>query len=287
MKKGIIAAPGEFSGKGSEFRFGRMLAPEQLRYFLLYWDRVVIPSNNIVHLAVPEEEELLSTGVFTRPSVPFSGVFNGETMAKAQLDAQALVAKDLIENDRSVDWVLHQLGNEIVLPDELALERQLVRVEIANCLPVPPGSTHIPDILEFKERRKDELELLHRSIDQLYFEILRSPDPSLQSKQALSDFQKSIVALNAVSQERWGVSTSYSLSAELNLSGKDLLAGAAAAAAFGFFLHPMVIPVAGVIGAVASAVNIRASWAKTFEPSKEKSVLGYLVSARDEGVLRG
>ncbi len=101
MEKGIIAAPARVSGNGAEFRTERGLTQEDLRYFLLYWDKVVIPTNNIIHLAVPEENELLSTGIVTRPRVPFSGTFNGELVARAQLIAQTSIAKDLIENDRN------------------------------------------------------------------------------------------------------------------------------------------------------------------------------------------
>ena len=61
MEKGIIAAPARVSGNGAQFRSEGRLTPEELRYFLMYWDKVVIPTTNLVHLAVPEEEELLTT----------------------------------------------------------------------------------------------------------------------------------------------------------------------------------------------------------------------------------
>lgn len=285
MEKGIIAAPARVSGNGAQFRSEGGVTPEELRYFLLYWDKVVIPTTNLVHLAVPQEDELLTTGVVTRPRVPFSGAFNGELMARAQLLAQTAVARDLIKNDRSVDWALHQIGSEIIVPDNESIEKQLIRVDLVNSLPVPNGDVPFPDVLEFKERRKDELIQLHQAIDDLYLEILSSPDPSLKTKQAVSQFRKSIEALDNVTKEKWKRTGKFDISAELNINGKDVAAGVAAGAVFDFFTSLYTVPIGTIVGAVATTIKIKASSTKTFEPSKEKQVLGYLASAHKENIL--
>lgn len=285
MEKGIIAAPARVSGNGAQFRSEEGLTPEELRYFLLYWDKVVIPTTNLVHLAVPQEDELLSTGVVTRPRVPFSGTFNGELVARAQLLAQTTVARDLIKNDRGVDWVLHQIGSEIIIPDEESIEKQLIRVDLVNSLPVPNGDVPIPDILDFKERRKDELLQLHQAIDDLYLEILSSPDQSLKTKQSVSQFRKSIETLNNVTREKWEITDKFDISAELNINGKDVAAGVAAGAVFDFFTNLYIVPIGTIVGAVATTIKVKASSTKTFEPSKEKRVLGYLASAHKENIL--
>jgi hypothetical protein len=285
MKKGIIAAPARVSGNGARFRSEGGLTPEELRYFLLYWDKVVIPTTNLVHLAVPQEDELLTTGVVTRPRVPFSGTFNGELMARAQLLAQTAVARDLIKNDRNVDWALHQIGSEIIVPDNESIEKQLIRVDLVNSLPVPNGDVPFTNILDFKERRKDELIQLHAAIDDLYLEILSSPDPSLKTKQAVSQFRKSIEALNNVTKEKWRTTGKFDISAELNINGKDVATGVAAGAVFDFFTSLYTVPIGTIVGAIATTIKIKASSTKTFEPSKEKQVLGYVASAHKENIL--
>lgn len=285
MQKGIISAPARVYGNGAEFRSEGGLAIHDLRYFLLYWDKVVIPTTNLVHLAIPEEEELLSTGVVTRPRVPFSGTFNGELIAKAQVLAQTAVARDLIVNDKKTDWVLHQIGDEFIIPDNETIEKQSIRVELINALPVPFGKVAIPDILEFKERRKDEFNQLHQSIDDLYFEILSSPDPSLKTKSTVSQFNQSIIELDKVATERWKNTGKFDISAELNLSGKDVMSGAAAGAAFDFFTTLYTLPIGTVVGAVASTLKIKAKSTKSFEPSREKKILSYLAKAHDENIL--
>lgn len=285
MEKGIIAAPARVSGNGAQFRSEGGLTPEELRYFLMYWDKVVIPTTNLIHLAVPQEEELLTTGVVTRPRVPFSGAFNGELMARAQLLAQTAVAKDLIKNDRTVDWALHQIGAEIIVPDNESIEKQLIRVDLVNSLPVPNGDVPFPDILEFKERRKDEFTQLHSAIDDLYLEILSSPDPHLKSKQAISQFKESIEILDKVTKEKWKSTGKFDISAELNLNGKDVATGIAAGSVFDFFTSLHTIPIGAIFGAIVTTVKVKASYTKTFEPSREKQVLGYIASAHKENIL--
>jgi hypothetical protein len=286
MQRGIISAPARVHGTGTAFRSEGRLSIDDIRYFLLYWDKVVIPTTNLVHLAVPEEEEILRTGLVTRPRVPFGGTFNGELIAKAQILAQTAVARDLILNDRQTDWVLHQIGDEFIIPEKETIEKQSIRVQLINALPVPFGDIAIPDILEFKERRTDELLQLHQSIDELYFEILLSPDPSLKTKVAVSQLSNSIIEVNRVATERWKNTKKFDISAELNLSGKDVVAGVAAGAAFDFFANLYTLPIGAIVGAIASTLKITAKATKSFEPSKEKQVLSYLAKAHQEGILR-
>ena len=285
MEKGIIAAPARVFGNGTQFRFDRVLTREDLRYLLLYWDKVVIPTTNLVHVGLPEEEELLATGVFTRPRVAFSGSFDGEAIAKAQALAQTQIARDLVAKDSSTDWVIHQLGDGIILPDTETIQRQLIRVNLVQALPVPNADATVADILDFKFRRRDEFLQLHEVIDELYIEVLRSPDQSLSGKQAVSRFTASIASLDKVSSERWKSTSKFDLTAELNIKGTSIVAGAASGAAFDFFTSLYTIPVGTLVGAFASLIKVKAVSAKTFEPAKNRQVLGYLANARQEGLL--
>ena len=86
--------------------------------------------------------------------------------------------------------MLHQIGDEIIIPNNVSVEKQTIRVDLKNSLPVPDETVAIPDILEFKERRKDELLQLHQTIDKFYLEVLSSPDPSLTSKAVVNELNR-------------------------------------------------------------------------------------------------
>jgi len=285
MDKGIIAAPARVHGNGASFRSEGGLTSQELRYFLMYWDKVVIPTTSLVHLRLPEEDEFLATGVISRPRVPFSGTFNGELMAQAQVLAQTAVARGLIENDKSTDWVLHQIGDEIIIPNSESIQQQTIRVALNNSLPVPDESVFIPDILEFKERRSDELLQLHQTLDHFYLEVLASPDPSLTSKATVSELSQSIANLNTVANEKWKTTSKFDIAAELNINGKDIISTAAAGAVFDFYTNLFTVPIGTVVGAAASVIKIKCKTSKSFEPSKEKNVLSYLAKAHEEHLL--
>jgi hypothetical protein len=286
MNKGIIAAPARVLGNGSNFSTQNRLTAQEIRYFLLYWDKIVIPTTNLVHLAIPEEDELLSSGIIERPRVQFSGNFNGELIAKAQVFAQTSIAKDLIANDKITDWALHQIGNEIIIPDEETVKKQTIRVDLNNALPVPDSNVPLIDILEFKERRKDELFELHQTIDNFYLDILSSPDTNLKTKISINELTKAINNLNTVSAEKWKNTKKFDIAAELNLNGKDVTSGAAAGAAFDFFTNLYTLPIGTVVGACASLIKIKLKTTKSFEASKDKQVLSYLAKAHDENLLQ-
>ncbi len=286
MEKGIIAAPAKVSGSGTLFRIERGLSPQELRYFLLYWDKVVIPTTNIMHLALPDEDEMISTGIISRPRVTFSGSFNGETIAAAQILAQTTIAKQLIENDKNIDWVLHQIGNEIILPSNEVIKQQAIRIDLVNMLPAPDESVAIPDILEFKERRSDELKQLHQVLDNFYLEILASPDPSLQTKAVVSNLTNAILDVQKSASERWKIARKIDISAEINLNVKDILSAAAVGAIFDFYNNLFTIPIGIVVGIAASLIKVRAKVCSTFKPSKEKQVFSYISQAHRENLLK-
>lgn len=286
MDRGVIAAPCIIRALDKGFIMERVITIEELRFYILYWDKIVIPDNNLISIGVPKENELLACGAISRPIVNYQGSYQDDQVANAILSCQSVVAKELVQ-DKDVDWVLHQIGGSLAILDEFAHEQNSVRVSLANALPVPSGDIQFQDILEFKRRRADELAELHSSLDELYFEILDSPDQDLMAKAVVSRLQKAIQNIDNVSNEKFEVTKKYDLSAELNLSGNDVIKGAGAGALFDFYSNGLTIPIATIAGAIIPLIKISAKVNVTFEPAKENQKLAYLTSASKEGILEG
>ncbi|WP_201573162.1 DUF6236 family protein, partial [Psychrobacter nivimaris] len=213
MNRGIIAAPAIINRLPEGFQIERNLNIDELRYYALYWDEVVIPANNAVYIGIPQEEEFISAGAIKRPLVQLSGLIDTDAM----LSCQSKVAKDLVKENKGTDWVIQQFGEKCLLLEDYSEERNTLRIDLAACLPVPTGEVNIHDILEFKEKRKNEFIALHEYLDEFYEQALSSPDQSLASKKALSKLAKSINDLDKVTHERFQKSNKHDLSAELNL----------------------------------------------------------------------
>ncbi len=286
MERGVVATPGIIHVRGSGFTLERSLSPQELRYYALYWDKVVIPASNLVYIGIPEENTLIETGVVSRPRVQFRGSFSGAEVGNSFAIAQAEVGKKLIAEEPSVDWVLHQFGSSLAIPNQFSCELRTVRFELVNLLPVPSGDVPMPDVLEFKERRRDEFANLHKCLDEAYLEALRSPDPRLGSRIAVGNLREAIASLDAVSTESWKRTTKYDFSAELNIELARIAQGAAAGAAFDFFLIAMTIPVGTIAGAIVSAFKLSAKASSTFEPAQGRLKLSYLSHARNEHILK-
>lgn len=284
MDRGVIASPGIITPLDQGFRMERSISPEELRYYVMYWDKVVIPGNNLVYIGVPEEEDLISCGAIERPRVGFQGSYQGDQITYAILSCQSIVASHLV-HDKSADWVIHQIGKTGVYPEQFNQQRNIIRVDLANVLPVPNAETPINEVLEFKERRSSELKELHDALDEFYEQILSAPDPDLASKKAVSRLQESILTLDKVSNEKFERSRRFDFSAELNLSGKDISVGASSGAIIDFLATGFTIPVATIVGAIASTIKIKSRATSTFQPASENTKLAYLSYASQEGVI--
>ncbi len=284
MDRGIIAAPGIIIPLDQGFRMERSISAEEIRYYVMYWDKIVIPGNNLIYITIPEEEQLLAEGAISRPRVVYQGSFSGDQITAAMLYCQSLVAEKLLP-ERSTDWVVHQIGNEAAFPSGLSGERNVIRVALAGALPVPEAETPIADILEYKERRRDELHDLHDALDEMYLSILSTPDHDLATKKTVARLKESISNLESASSERFQKSRKYDLEVQLNLSGKDIAAGASAGALIDFFSNGFTIPLATIAGAALSALKIGIKAVQTFNPAADKQKLAYLCRAAQEHLI--
>lgn len=284
MKRGIIAAPGIITPLPNGFRMERSLSVEELNYYILYWDNVVIPGNNLIYVGVPGEEELIACGAITRPRVAFQGMFQGTQVANAVLACQGIVARELLK-DRGVDWVIHQIGARLSIPSDDLERRNILRITLSDALPVPAAGVPVVDILEFKERRRDELGELHLALDAIYEDILKASDTDLASRKAFGDLKKAIEALDAVAREKLRSDRKYNLSVQLGFDGAAAAPAIAAGALFDALTTGFTIPIGTIGSTLLSTLKITSAADYTFGPAHDMKKLSYLSNASDEGLL--
>ncbi|MDN3518156.1 DUF6236 family protein [Aquisalimonas lutea] len=284
MERGVIAPPAIIHPIPQGLKMERGISSQELRYYVMYWDRVVIPNNNLIGFGIPEEDELIQSGAVERPRVNFIGAYGGDQLTEAVLSCQTEVAEELLK-DKTKDWVIHQFSSECALLDKVIKEQETIRVDLANVLPVPDANVPINEVLEFKERRKDELGALHQELDALYKEALQAPDTDLETRKVVSDLSQRIRDLDRVSNERFPGNRKFDLAVELNVNGMNITKGVAYGSAIDFFATAYTIPIATVVGGLASTITVTARATKTFEPAKENDKLAYLGSAMNAGLL--
>lgn len=281
MKRGVVAAPAVISRAPRGFTVERTLSGAELRFYLLYWDHIAIPANNLVYIGVPEEQELLSSGAITRPRVQYSGRYEGDQVASAVLGSQNIVAAEL-NRDLEIDWVMHQFGGDVLAVPSISEGSTVLRIALASVLPVPAADTPIGQVLEFRERRRSDFIALHDNLDALYFDILDSPDRPLASRKQISALRAQIAGLLS---DRVGISQwrSFDLSVEFKLKSKDLIAGITVGAGIAA-LAGLTVPVVAGIGALASLVELKLTKVRSLGGGP-KDKLAYLSAAKGERIL--
>ncbi|MBP1034015.1 hypothetical protein J8631_00410 [Serratia fonticola] len=218
MKRGVVCSSRELIKTVGGFSVGKSLSPIDVNYFTLYWDKLVVPTNDAIHFPIANEKELVRCGVLERPVFKVDSVTSSD-YPSLFAGTQLQMIDILREEDRSSIWSAHFMGNEIHLPPDESIQKLAIQLDLTGLLPVPTQDTPLHEILEFKERRAAELIALHECLDASYLEILSSGDIDLQRSKTISKLKESIADINKLNREGWRtpITASLSVSTEFDL----------------------------------------------------------------------
>ncbi|CVI58732.1 hypothetical protein AGR7A_Lc120231 [Agrobacterium deltaense NCPPB 1641] len=150
-----------------------------------------------------------------------------------------------------------------------------LRFELVNALPVPDKEVPIEEILEFRERRKDECDALLAYIDECYLSVTAAPDKPLAQHIAFEKIARGVREQLEVTIEAGFAHRLYSLTADFNL----FAAGVAATGSFAFGASMSTIVGNTILaGASVSVSNILGA----VNPKKSFSPFRYLTSYGNE-----
>jgi len=296
MKRGVIASPVEFEYHFSGVGMSTSLSHEMLRYYLLYWDELVIPDNNLVSVGGAHLEELAALDFVYKPFVRHTGEFRDHEFADAILQGQFDLAS-LLHKDPNVDWVLHQSNSErLAAPNSNKAKQNLLKIKLTDLLPVPAEDVPFNDLVEFRHRRVDEFKHLHELLDDLYLQVLSSPDQALSEKKALTELTSLIDDLDKVTKERFGFLNKLSIEPSYNFKVKDIANYpliTSAADAFMTYLengafdntNTLTATTLGLAIGVVSNIGISIKPDNKVEGINNKPRLSYLAQASKAGLI--
>jgi len=242
-KKGIVLSPPFTPLPTGGIRCGGDPSPLELRKYLLYWDEIDYPSNNLIHISSPDINYLEKTEALKRTNVVFQGAVNtgkGEFFVAAQEAA-------LGENQKKEpgSWTIAQVSGApfYTLPQAGIT----VDFELYGMLPVPSGDTPLADILEFKEKRNDELVVFRNYLDDIYQKIMSSADIPRAKNTELTRLEMAINDLNRVLGESGMRRVVTSLRNTINADFSGIVGAALGAAGVASLIHmsPLLSGMAG------------------------------------------
>jgi hypothetical protein len=275
MKRGIVTAPGILNQINNGFKMERGLSLNELKYYTLYFDELVIPDNNMISIGVTNQEELIKLGILKRPRYKAASLHSND-----YIKFQSIIVMDELEklqsNDTSTIWTYHQMeGASLIIPDEFKEKKKTLQIELINQLPVPNENVSFEELLKFKEKRNDEFKKLHNTMDSLYSEILKSPDYEITKKKIFYELNQDIINIKKVSKEKWHTTFDFSMNYEFSL--KDLVLNSGKGILFDKMMG--TFPLGTVTGALASAIDIKAISSMTVKNQNQNNQLSYLTHA--------
>lgn len=254
MERGIVISPDfHFLPNGSTY-FEAASDPDELRKYLLYWDKIDVPLTTMVLFESSDFDFLSDAGVLTRTPFSTSDVRLMQVRDSHKMTLPKEAGVEILLGHEHVfhemckkepgAWSKAQMSTALLSKNEVS--REAVEFELYNAIPVPNSVTPLNDILEFKESHRDELIAFRTYLDELYQKIISSADIPRAKITELQRLETAIKDVNRVLNEskiRVALRSMKSV-----ISGVDGVVGVAAGVASAPF-----IPFSPLIAGVAAA----------------------------------
>lgn len=276
--RGIIISPVKIIGKNSMQASGA-IDPIKLRQYLLYWDKIDFPQNNLIGFGEsPEIEYLKKEGIMQQTNVRVTG--NGE-LTELYLKAQLKVL-EINNGSEKGRWTLGQENIELVLPKGESVMEKGIELDLYNSLPIPTEDTSLEDVLMFKDKRKDELLEFRSLMDNFYLELLKSGDSERAVIAYIDRIQNKVGDIDRVMNESMFNRIRGNVKVRFDL--KDAMQNTFIGLAGG---HKLGFPTtAAFLGFGSSFINIEAEmFLKPKNLSSELKDYAYLYYASDESII--
>lgn len=216
----------------------------------------------------PDLEYLKRCGILEQTMVQFFG--SGEA-ATIFVEGQKH-ALNLHNQKEPGAWSILQRKPKSIAPLRSGLNAATIEVELYEALPVPSGDVAIDDILEFKERRSDELISLRNHLDDVYQKIISSEDIDRARLTEISKLSKSLNDLHKAYDESISSKILSSVSVEVVVPNliRETIVCAGLANLFG-----VPTPLGGAIGAVGAVIKFNSGSVKpeSWIPREVKDLL--------------
>lgn len=200
-KKGLIIPAGvTIKEEGSSTQIGGNIAdPAIIRNWVMFWDEFICPDNNFVSIGLsPDLEYLQQLNLLTRNSVPFQGSISSGDFSKLFLAAQEITYHEK-NKENPGKWTMAQADGIITGNFNHKETEACIVFDLINSIHLPDRQVNLEDILEFKEKRRDELDSFHIYLEEIYNkiastqDIIRTRNHEMQKlEKAISDYNKTV-----------------------------------------------------------------------------------------------
>src|SRR4051812_32632172 len=196
LERGIVVSPPvSVEGNALHARSSN-IDPQELRFALMFWDKLVWPSSRALHFGSgPDEEFLEEAGVLRRPEYTVDG-----DVAQGFVKGQVLAFRDLDRQEPGC-WALAQGENSLLVRDGIAQSEGGLAVTLHRAVPIPSSNVPLADVLEVRQKRRDELLALRARMDELAADVEKAGGSPDSIAKTASEVEEACSALLQVSRE--------------------------------------------------------------------------------------
>lgn len=182
------------------------LNAQQLRYWLLFWDKLNLPQFDSCYIDPGKEGEFLkNVGILERHQVDnvIISMSDDPTNDRPEEQFQYHFLKAFRELDAKEKgvWSIATGDQAISLDDDEFDEGRGILFRLHHAIPVPAKDVPLDDVLKFKEKRRDELLALRYHLDAAYLRITTSPDRPFSLNSELAAIELALIDLSNSSKQ--------------------------------------------------------------------------------------
>lgn len=280
-RKGLIIPSGVIvtDSDGDSQIGGGNIDPALIRNWVMFWDEFICPDNNFISTGLSQDLGFLQEqGLLTRNIVPFSGGVSSGDFGKLFLAAQEItyLQKNAEEPGK---WSMGQ--SEGIIKGQGASQgtEACLVFDLINSIQLPDRLVPINEILEFKEKRRDELSAFHSYLEEIYLRITASKDIPRSKTHELEKLEAAISEYNRTVQEKFQNRLLTSLRVILD---RSLLTSAGMAMGAASLAPSIGLPALGAGAMVGSASFAIQSILTERSPSTGMHPLTYVAKVENE-----
>lgn len=293
-EQGVITPSSEIHGiEDGIWNVSAYIHPQNLRYFALYWDKILLTESDVSVTYPNEEMELLAEagllGKYSSRVLVDMSRMNEENineMNDIYINAMSEIAFEM-EKKNPGRWTIHH-PDCLTLKGGKTAEMYTAKIDLINCLPLPKTDVRLDNLLDFKMRRESELLGLRLTLAELYGKIASTNDIPHTKTTEVSRLEKAIIDLNRADDNGMFSRFSFKRSTIVDIGLRDVSIGAAGGLVVGaqWTSEPIVGLASMAVGSVAGAlsgikfeIDISRQLSNSTSPD-----LSYIRAARKEGV---
>lgn len=231
MKRGVMLPPiGTVKEKsGTSFSIiGDMPFLNSVPAAVLYWDKVFAPVairgmapqydvavDRLVNLGIAESLDLKSENKFSGLDIqPMLSAYAASLAELDSRDSELWSIMPLMPGKK--ETLAYQ--SKPYLPKSHGTIAS-IEVHLRSALPVPDRDVPYEDLLEFKQKRSDQIQRLHSELSQVASRYIGLMDDEKGLGLALNDVEAAVLELQRVYEEKWAMKTVKNLTSAFALEG--------------------------------------------------------------------